>query len=264
MIESVYEVNSQAHFHNLLTLGNRLCYIAWKLSKLPKPFQCRIRNGPTFSMRPVPSADWNTAVEIFLLRVYDLGPDDSVRKVVDLGGNVGYSCLFWCWSYPHATVITFEPHPLHCDLLERHLKQNHYQDRVKLVRAGGAPFSSTATLTDDEVGSSIVRQIGSKPSIQVELVDFFETVGPGPIDILKMDIEGSEYAIMQDDRFGELAARVRHLIMEWHVYEPSHLGSEWCRERLKGLGFQVEMGLSRGRQYGLLKAFRSAKTTTTI
>jgi hypothetical protein len=79
-----------------------------------------------------------------------------------------------------------------------------------------------------------------------------------------MDIEGSEYAIMQDDRFGELAARVRHLIMEWHVYEPSHLGSEWCRERLKGLGFRVEMGLSRGRHYGLLKAFRSAKTTTTI
>lgn len=252
----MYDVQSKEHFRDLLPLGNRLRYLLWKLSRSTQPFQCQIRNGPVLSVRPAPSADWSTAIEVFLLRVYDLGANGGVRRIVDLGGNVGYSCLFWCWTYPLAEVIAFEPHPLHCDLLEWHLKRNCYQDRVKLVRAGGAPCAGSATLTDDGVGSSIARPSRPLPSLRVEMVDFFETVGPGPIDIMKMDIEGAEYAIMQDPRFDELARRTRRLIMEWHIYESSHLGPEWCHERLKGLGFEVEMGLSRGRTYGTLKAIR--------
>ena len=251
----MYDINCKMHFRNLLTLGNRLKYILWKVRKSPKPFLCQIRNGPTFSMRPAPCDDWNTAVEVFLLGIYNLRPDDTVCRVIDLGANLGYSCLFWCWTYPRATVIAFEPHPLHCELLESNLKRNQYQDRVKLIRAGAAPVAGTAVLSDDGVGSSIARQSPSQSSIRVEMVDVFGAIDPGPIDILKMDIEGAEYSIMQDPRFDELASRIRYFIMEWHVYEPSHLGLAWCSARLKNLGFHVEVGAA-GPKYGMLKAFR--------
>jgi FkbM family methyltransferase len=252
----MYEIDPTMHFRDLLPLGNRLRYILWKLKKSAKPFPCHIRNGPTLLMRPAPYADWNTAVEIFLLGIYNLRPDHTVRTVIDLGANVGYSCVFWCWAYPQATVIAFEPHPLHCELLESHIKLNEYQDRVKVIRAGAAPVAGTTTLTDDGVGSSMARQSSSQRSIRVEIVDVFETIDPGPIDILKMDIEGAEYSIMQDPRFDELASRVQYIIMEWHVYEPSHPGPAWCTQRLTRLGFHVEMG-AQGQQYGMLKAFRS-------
>jgi FkbM family methyltransferase len=252
----MYDIDNKMHFRDLLPLGNRLRYILWKVIKSAKPFLCQIRNGPTLSMRPAPCDDWNTAVEVFLFRIYNLPSNDAVYRVVDLGANLGYSCLFWCWIYPRATVIAFEPHPLHCELLEWHLKRNQYQERVKLIRAGAAPVAGTAVLSDDGVGSSMARKSPSLRSIQVEVVDLFEAIDPGPIDVLKMDIEGAEYSIMQDPRFDELASRVRYLIMEWHVYEPSHLGPAWCSERLKNLGFHVELG-AEGQKYGMLKACRS-------
>lgn len=256
----MYDIDSKMHFRDLLPPGNRLQYMLWKLRKSPKPFLCQIRNGPALSMRPAPSDDWNTAVEVFLFRIYNVRPDNAVCRVVDLGANIGYSCLFWCWIYPQATVIAFEPHPLHCELLEWHLKRNQFEKRVKLIRAGAAPVAGTAVLSDDGVGSSIARKSSSERAIPIEMVDVFEAIDPGPIDVLKMDIEGAEYSIMQDPRFDELASRVRYFIMEWHVYEPSHLGPAWCSERLKNLGFHVEMG-AEGPKYGMLKAFRATPDT---
>src|ERR1700749_1882302 len=100
-----------------------------------KSFRCRVLGGPRISIRPDPSHDYYTAKEIFSDRIYDCELDPgSVLRIVDLGGNVGYSCLFWCEKYPNASVLTFEPHPTHCRLLEWHVRKNRYTKRVNLVR----------------------------------------------------------------------------------------------------------------------------------
>jgi FkbM family methyltransferase len=79
--------------------------------------------------------------------VYDTGLEtERVRRIVDVGGNVGYSLVFWCLSYPHARILTYEPHPLHCEIIRWHLDANGLSDRVTVLQAGAAVKSSSEVL----------------------------------------------------------------------------------------------------------------------
>jgi hypothetical protein len=49
----------------------------------------------------------------------------------------------------------------------------------------------------------------------VDVVDIFDELSDRAIDILKIDIEGSEHPLLADPRFAKL--RVRFLVMEWLV-----------------------------------------------
>jgi FkbM family methyltransferase len=228
-----------AHFRNILPLSTWPSYLLWHYAQR-KPFRCRLLGGPKVSIRPKPSHDYQTIFEIFFERIYDCDLDPgSVRRIVDLGGNVGYSCLFWCEKFPNASVLTFEPHPAHCRLLEWHVDRNGYADRVELVAAAAGVREGVANLSDEDDGSAIVqdKQAGT---IEVPVVDIFQAVPNAPIDVLKMDIEGSEYAILEDTRFDALAARTKCLLLEWHAR--GNQAEALCRERLAGLGFSVESG----------------------
>ena len=82
----------------------------------------------------------------------DLEPS-SVTYVVDLGGNVGYTCLLWCWRYPHARVLTFEPNPKHTQILSWHLLVNQYTERVTVIAAGASNHDGSAAFVDADVWS---------------------------------------------------------------------------------------------------------------
>src|SRR6516165_5292425 len=45
-------------------------------------------------------------------------------RIVDLGANVGYSCLWWANLCPNAEIEAFEPHPIHAELLRWHIRKN--------------------------------------------------------------------------------------------------------------------------------------------
>jgi FkbM family methyltransferase len=242
-----------AHFRDILPFSTWPLYLLWHYTQR-KPFRCRLRGGPEISIRPDPSHDYQTACEIFFDRIYDCDLDpDSVRRIVDLGGNVGYSCLFWCEKYPNASVLTFEPHPTHCQLLEWHMNKNGYANRVKLVAAAAGVLAGVANFSDEDDGSAIVQDMPAG-SMKVQVVDVFQAVPDAPIDILKIDIEGSEYAILADPRFEALAARTERVLLEWHAR--GEQGEALCRDRLASLGFTVGSGRSCGSHWGMLYGTR--------
>jgi hypothetical protein len=90
--------------------------------------------------------------------------------------------------------------------------------------------------------------------MKVQVVDVFQAVPDAPIDILKIDIEGSEYAILADPRFEALAARTERVLLEWHAR--GEQGEALCRDRLASLGFTVGSGRSCGSHWGMLYGTR--------
>lgn len=230
-------------FRHLFPLWHRLRYVCWRLARCRHPLTAAMIHGTRITMRPLPASDYGVAYEVFQDQIYRSPFPETlqdVRRIVDVGANVGYSCLYWAALYPQARILAFEPHPRHIELLRGHLRMNGLEDRTTVHEAAAGTAAGEAWLTDSRSSSKLVGRPWhpDRQVIPVKVVDFFQTVGPGPIDLLKVDIEGGEYSLLSDPRFSQLAVRL--LVVEWHQTQQQPDGRSWCTQRLSELGYQVQ------------------------
>jgi FkbM family methyltransferase len=134
-------------------------------------------------------------------------PLDGALRVADVGGNVGMFGLFALERWDLISLRSYEPDPANLELL-RATAAPHAEwtvtgaavsNRAGTLRFAAGMFSESRAAADDEHG------------IDVPLVDLFDQPA---VDLLKLDIEGGEWAILTDPRLPELGARV--IVMEWH------------------------------------------------
>ena len=254
-----------ARLRDCMPLLDRLCYLGWRLTRRTTPISVRLHQGIRVRIRPWPAMDIAMAHEVFVLNVYD-PPDgvhlrpDSVRRAVDLGANIGCTCLLWLARYPKACVEAFEPHPTYAALLRQNLALNGWGDRVKLHEAAAGTAEGTMFLTDAEAFSHVVAEAGRdrvpdamaafleadgrggisaepRERLPIRVKDAFVALREEPIDLLKIDIEGGEHALLEDARFATLPVRV--LVMEWHDTEEHPDGQVHVRERLASCGYHI-------------------------
>jgi FkbM family methyltransferase len=221
-----------AKLRNVLTPVSCAAVRVWDRAALNFPLIVRMKSGTRALMRPAPASDLNVFYEVFVKRVYnppfDLDPE-SVRLVVDLGGNVGYSNLFWLESFPNAEVMTYEPMPDHVKLVARNVELNRCGHRVSVMAAAAGSGEGVAFFVDH--GAESTRAEGAKAEdvlnpnmVQVRVADVFDGLSDRPVDILKIDIEGGEYTLLADPRFKGLRPRV--VCMEAHPYSALMLDQE--------------------------------------
>ena len=240
------------HFRDLLKPVSRARYVVWRLLGAKSPITLQLRSGLSIRIRSGSTTDYGVAFDVFWRGCYQSPePVSKVRNIVDLGANVGYSCLFWCKEYPEARVTAFEPHPRHLSAIAGHLSANHYADRVKVVEAAAGVAEASAYLTDAGSSSAIT---GSTAGFAIPVVDVFQTLG-GTIDILKIDIEGGEYGLLGDERFGSVRART--VVVEWHKTPDRADGREWCEDKLRKFGYRTKRGVEDLPLAGLIWGFKA-------
>lgn len=142
----------------------------------------------------------HVAQEILNGNAYPLLPDDvlpadSVTTIYDVGANIGASCVYWCDSYPHAKVYAYEPG---LDAYEL-LCENTAGLPVEPYHVALASANGEGTLyhnVEDDVCNSLQphKHSGSE---QVRLERARQHIN-SPIDIMKIDTEGSECEILAD------------------------------------------------------------------
>lgn len=186
--------------------------------------------------KDVPSDRW-VAREIFAAESYrppcELAP---VRRIVDVGANIGCSIIYFAGLFPEARFEAFEPHPDNLDLLAHHLAINRLTARVHLHPFAAGTGEAYAYLTDCG-GSSKVLASPQTDTIAVRIVDFFTSIEPGRIDLLKMDCEGGEWDILMDPRFETLD--IGAIVMEWHADRRHPNADREIAARLASLGWGV-------------------------
>ncbi len=226
-------------FRQLLSLPSRVRYIAWVLAGRKWPIALVLREHLKIRFRPHSklSNDYGVAYEIFVHDMYRpaLKLDRaSVRHVVDLGGNAGFSVLRFLSWFPNCRVIAVEPHPRHAEALRQNVVLNGWTDRVDLIQAAAGPSKDRAKLTDQGSGA----KLGAEAGIDVDVIDIFPILLGRRIDVLKIDIEGSEHAILDDPRFAQVDARA--VLMEWHRVTRVPDARERCCARLSSLGYTID------------------------
>ena len=152
---------------------------------------------------------------IFVEEEYRLMEDVPVETVVDLGSHVGVSVLWFHGMYPNAEIVAVEPHPGTFRRLQRNVG---HLDRVRLVNAAVADSNGRRTLfsSDESWAASLRRQPELTNAEEVtcrRLDDLLEELGIRSVDVLKLDIEGSEGEVLSC--FAGLG-RVGTLICEYH------------------------------------------------
>ncbi len=203
------------------------------------------RAGPAMDLRVqirTNGIDYDVVEEIFARRAYKLDLE-NVRRVLDLGGNIGLASLFFASSYPGAQICTVEPIPSNLTILETNLKLNHVPARIVPGAAGGRDGRTSLVISrDPRRHSSETAGIGALATGTIE-VDMFSVpslmklMGWPDIDLLKIDIEGGETEVLG----GRPAwlRKVRAIIGEGHVGVGYTI--EACRTDLEPRGFQVRL-----------------------
>jgi len=149
---------------------------------------------------------------------------ESPRLILDLGANVGYVSSVFLSLFPRAFVLAVEPDPANLEVCKRTLAP--YGDRVKVVEGAvwhtrGQLALSRGTFGDGREWATQVRPAEFSETASVTAWDMPALLGMCPrneIDILKIDIEGSEKALFSKN-VGEWLPRVHNLCIETHGAE---------------------------------------------
>jgi FkbM family methyltransferase len=241
---------------DVMTPASRIKYMAWRASRLRVPVTVKLSGGQRLTLRPAPSTDLGTAREIFVENAYtrpDQVPEFEPEFIVDLGANVGYSVVFWTHLFPKARLVAYEPHPRHLGILHKHVALNGVAQRVSVMSAASSNVEFNAYLTDNENESKLTAE-RSDSCIDVTVRDLMSDLKDKRVDLLKMDIEGGEYLILQDPRFVEL--NIPYIAMEWHNTTEIKDGRRWCVDRLRALGYSIADGALRYENAGMLWAWK--------
>ena len=132
----------------------------------------------------------------------------------------------------------------------------HFYPQGLSDRATTLTFS--APPRDDFVSYTVAQGAsrgGETISLPVYPLDhFMETIGDAKIDLLKMDIEGSEYDVIDD----LVAKRIfpRQLCVEFHhdMYGYTSDQTRKAVDRLRSAGYQIYYVSDTGREYGMVQA----------
>ena len=158
--------------------------------------------------------------EVFYQRLYD-APDSVSRalaeigrppRIVDLGANVGLAGASFSGCIP-GRASSHEPDPANAAVHTRTLDADGLNGRWQLVIAAAGVEAGEVTFVPGDFAESRVAAPG-EGGMSVESVDVLPELTQA--DLLKIDIEGAEWAILADERFSEVSSRA--VVLEYHPH----------------------------------------------
>jgi FkbM family methyltransferase len=155
--------------------------------------------------------------EIFVDEIYNFSSNKGCPIIYDCGANIGISCLYFKNIFPGSKIKAFEADPIIADILRNNLAKNNINDVEVINKAVWIDCHGIEFGVNGADGGSI-NAVDNKITIDsIRLKDFIDS--EECIDLLKIDIEGAEYSVLEDCR--NSLSRVKHLFIEYHSW--SHL-----------------------------------------
>lgn len=148
--------------------------------------------------------------------------------LLDLGSGSGLVTLLALTCSPNIRGVAVEAHADRCKTLSQLLQLNHAADKVKVINA----FVGS----DTEFGRTLRETENAHDVPAISESQLIERTGLSRIDLLKCDIEGSEFGLFGPG--SRLLAMTRQLIMEAHP----HAGDVDALVRdIRAQGFDIDL-----------------------
>ena len=173
--------------------------------------------------------------------------------IIDAGAHLGVATHYFKHRFPHSRVLALEANPVTFALLRKNITHNGLDD-VRAIHAALAPEAGTIPFftsgSDEEPGAwgdSAIQQPwheGEKTAVADVPAVTLSSLLTEPVDLLKLDIEGLETAVLEEA--ASHLSPVQRVILEFHGTRRNP-GNSISRltEILRAAGFTPEV-----RQFG--------------
>lgn len=159
--------------------------------------------------------------DLFVMQNLRFEALDSAPRIIDGGANIGLASLYFKRLYPAARITAFEADPAIHAVLADNLRRNGAGD-VETVHAalwterGEIDFRCEGADSGavDSLAGSLRGTVRRVPAVRLR-----DILDKEAVDLLKLDIEGAERAVLGD--CGRSLRQVRTLCLDLHEFDPS-------------------------------------------
>jgi FkbM family methyltransferase len=181
--------------------------------------------------------------EIFIVQSYKASLTANVPVIVDGGANIGLATLYFKFVYPNASITSIEPEPHAYLCLENNVMRNGLRDVTLHHKALGRTEGliefhySSSRPASPLAGQN--RFLGE--STTIEVVPLSSLVN-GPVDLVKLDVEGAETDVIKDLVETRAIDRIGSIYLEYHHHlsqGDDHLSEILALLENAGFGYQI-------------------------
>jgi FkbM family methyltransferase len=160
--------------------------------------------------------------QIFVRNAYFFLSAEATPHIIDGGGNIGMSVLYFKYLYPDSSIVVFEPSREVVPSIRSNIKNNNLTN-IELIEKALAQYAGTATMhargaaaCGNTLSPALVKESGESYTVETVPLSLFVTT---TVDMLKLDIEGVEGAVIKELEEAGAFVNIRTIIMEYHPHE---------------------------------------------
>ena len=169
-----------------------------------------------FQLRPN-SSDVTTFKHIFAHDDYGFEFEPPIKTIIDAGANIGLASIYFANKYPEVEIICIELDPVNYGLLKVNTEK---YPSIETINAGLWHNKETLKFKYEGVshwGYKVDNDLndGSVSVDSITMTELISRYDLQSIDILKIDIEGSEVELFSKN-YESWLPKVKYLVIETH------------------------------------------------
>ena len=215
--------------------------LAWLAARTPRyrPGDFAFSFGP-FRYIDALSFRWQYR-EIFVHRGYDFQCARPDPVIFDCGSNVGLSVIAFKQRHPRARITAFEADQAIAEVLGSNLSTAGFGDVTVVTAAAWVSEGAVRFSRDSADSGRVDLEAGDETVPAIRLADFVRE----RVDLLKLDIEGAEYAVIEDLCRTRKIEQIDKIVCEVHGRSPDKEAVGRILTRLVDEGFTFSVGRAR-------------------
>ena len=150
--------------------------------------------------------------EIFLQGLYDIDIIPDGGRIVDCGANIGLSLIGCALRHPKCQVIGYEADPQIFEVCLRNIKRLGLTNVDLICAAVGAHNGTESFIVEGGEGGRVSKE----GTLVVPSIRLNDIISEQAVDLLKLDIEGSEWITLTDMCKSGILSSINNLIVEFH------------------------------------------------
>lgn len=160
-----------------------------------------------------PRSLYSEYINVFKNKIYHFTSDKNNPLIIDGGGHIGLSSLYFKSIYPQAKIEIFEPDGASLKMLNQNLTRNGLKN-VIVHPIAITNSSGKASFDKARTDAGFISAVGNGIVETARLSNF---IGAN-VDFLKLNIEGAEFQVLQDLEENNKLHFIKKMCIEWHSF----------------------------------------------